>query len=137
MATRRKQTKMTAQHKTALAEGRNQSRAVRDYLDALEQHRPKRGRKRTPDSIMRQLAQTEAAVPDASGTRRVELLQERRNLRGELESLGAKSDLGHYEKAFVKVARAYGARKGIAYATWREVGVPADVLRRAGISRGS
>lgn len=38
---------MSDEHKAALAEGRDQGRAVRRYLDALEQHRPKRGRKRT------------------------------------------------------------------------------------------
>ncbi len=137
MATRRKQTKMTAQHKAALAEGRNQSRAVRVYLDVLAQHRPKRGRKRTPESIKRRLTQIEQALADASGTHRVELLQERRDLKAELEALSVKTDLTQYEKAFVKAARAYGERKGIAYATWREAGVSADVLRRAGIGRGS
>ena len=32
---------MTDQHKAALAEGRNQGRAVRNYLEALEAHKPK------------------------------------------------------------------------------------------------
>ena len=31
----------------------------------------------------------------------------------------------------------YAQRKGISYAAWRELGVPADVLKKAGISRGS
>ena len=30
---------------------------------------------------------------------------------------------------------AYGRRKGIAYATWRELGVSAEVLKKAGITR--
>jgi hypothetical protein len=33
----------------------------------------------------------------------------------------------------VLVAAEYGDRKGIEYKTWREVGVPADVLSRSGI----
>ena len=41
---------MSAEHKAALAEGREQGRAVREYLEALEAHKPRRGRKRTPDS---------------------------------------------------------------------------------------
>ena len=38
------------------------------------------------------------------------------------------------EDAFVAVAAAYSRRHHIAYATWREVGVPAAVLRRAGVT---
>jgi hypothetical protein len=42
---------MSKQHKAALAVGRAEGLAVRRYLDALEAHKPKRGRKRTPESI--------------------------------------------------------------------------------------
>ena len=35
---------------------------------------------------------------------------------------------------FAECARAYGERKGISYAAWREIGVSAPVLKRAGIS---
>ena len=35
----------------------------------------------------------------------------------------------------MKVARAYGERKGITYGTWRDFGVAADVLKKAGIQR--
>ena len=34
---------------------------------------------------------------------------------------------------FVKVAKSYSQRQGISYATWREVGVEASVLKAAGI----
>ncbi len=37
----------------------------------------------------------------------------------------------------MKTAAKYAERKGISYAAWRELGVPADVLKKAGISRGS
>ena len=37
--------------------------------------------------------------------------------------------------SFVKVAKNYSARKGISYAAWREVGVDAETLREAGVSR--
>ena len=46
-------------------------------------------------------------------------------------------DLTAVEEGFVKAAKSYSERKGISYSTWREVGVSADVLKRAGISRGS
>ncbi len=48
MPPRTKKRSMSAEHKAALAEGRNLSRSISRYLDALEAHKPKRGRKRTP-----------------------------------------------------------------------------------------
>ena len=39
-----------------------QSRAIAAYLEALESHRPKRGRKRTSDSIDKRLAETYLAA---------------------------------------------------------------------------
>ena len=36
---------MSEAHKAALSEGRAQGRAVRRYLEALDAHKPKRGRK--------------------------------------------------------------------------------------------
>ena len=35
----------------------------------------------------------------------------------------------------MKVARSYGERKGISYATWRTAGVTAAVLQKAGVAR--
>ena len=55
MATRTKKTPMSETHKEALAEGRNHARVVGSYLDALEANKPKRGRKRTPDSVKKRL----------------------------------------------------------------------------------
>lgn len=130
-----RKTKMSAEHKAALAEGRELGRAVREYLEALEQNKPKRGRKRTADSVKKQLADIAAKLPDASAVKKVELIQLRRDLEVELATMGAKVDLTAVEKGFVKAAKTYSERKGISYATWREAGVPADVLKKAGITR--
>lgn len=132
----RRKTTMSDEHKAALAQGRAEGKAVREYLDALEQHKPRRGRKRTPDSVRKQLAALEAELAEATGIRRVELIQRRLDLQGELERLGEADELPKLERAFVKAAKSYSARRGISYAAWREAGVPADVLRRAGIGRG-
>jgi hypothetical protein len=35
---------------------------------------------------------------------------------------------------FVEHARSYSERKGISYTTWRKAGVPAGLLRQAGIA---
>ena len=41
------------------------------------------------------------------------------------------------EEQFVIAAKGYSERKGISWTAWREVGVPASVLERAGVSRGA
>jgi hypothetical protein len=128
---------MTDEHKKALAEGRELGRAVREYLEALEAHKPKRGRKRTADSVKKRLATIEQQLPDASPIKKVELVQERRDLTVELATMGTTVDISGLEKGFVKAAKTYSERKGISYSTWREVGVPADVLKKAGISRAA
>jgi hypothetical protein len=126
---------MTAAHKRALAEGRELGRAVRNYLDALQRNRPKRGRRRTAASIRKRLDAISTKLSDASPLQRLQLVQERMDLRTELQQLGAKVDLSALERQFTKAARAYSERKGISYAAWRELGVPADVLKKAGITR--
>ena len=128
---------MSAQHKAALAEGRAEGRAVKSYLEALEQSRPRRGRKRTPDSVKKRLAAIDAQLPEASALARLQLVQERMDLARELGSMGQKVDLTALEAAFVKTAKSYSQRKGISYAAWRELGVPAEVLKKAGVSRAS
>ncbi len=129
--------KMTAEHKQALADGRAEGRAVKVYLDALEQQKPRRGRKRTPDSIAKRLTAIEKQLADASSLQRLQLVQERRDLETELAGMDTTVDLTALEAAFVKVAKDYSARKGIEYASWRELGVGADVLKKAGITRAT
>ena len=46
---------LTTEHKEAMAAGRAEGRAVKAYLDALAEHRPRRGRQRTADSIRQRL----------------------------------------------------------------------------------
>ena len=129
--------KMTDEHKAALAAGRAEGRAVRAYLEALDQHRPKRGRKRTPDSVNARLAKIDSELVSADPMTRLSLVQERLDLLSELESLTTTVDLTALEADFVKSAKGYGERKGISYAAWREVGVSAATLKAAGISRGA
>jgi hypothetical protein len=126
---------MTAQHKAALAQGRSEGRAVKSYLEALEKNRPRRGRKRTPESIKKRLSVIDEQLRDASALHRLQLVQEKMDLDKELAQLGAKVDLSALETAFVKTAGKYAERKGISYAAWRQLGVSADTLKKAGITR--
>lgn len=128
---------VTEAHKAAMAAGRAESRAVKNYLEALRATRPKRGRKRTPESIALRLTSIDTELLDAGPLDELKLVQERYDLQAELASMGDEIDLSGLEAAFVAVAKTYAANKGIAYATWREVGVSAAVLKRAGISRAA
>ena len=128
---------MSADHKAALAQGRSEGRAVRDYLAALRANKPKRGRKRTPDSINKRISGIEDQLATADPLTEVKLIQERFNLSRELETMDSQIDLQSLEDEFVGVASSYSARQGISYAAWREVGVPASVLKRAGVSRSN
>jgi hypothetical protein len=127
---------MTDDHKAALAVGRSESRAVRDYLEALKANKPKRGRKRTPESIARRLEAIEAEFLETDPLGELKLIQERMDLQEELESMDTGVDITALEAEFVTVAGSYSHRQGISYAAWREVGVDAAVLKQANISRG-
>jgi hypothetical protein len=127
---------MSDSHKAALAEGREQGRAVRRYLEALEAHKPKRGRKRTTESVQKRLAVIDERLADADALTRLHLVQERMNLANELASSDNSVDMQALEDEFAAAAAPYGARKGITYAAWRSMGVDPAVLRRANIKRG-
>lgn len=130
--TRRKR-EVTPEHKEALSLGRDQSRAVKRYLEVLSSSKPKRGRKRTRDSVIRQLEQVNQKLAHANPLTRLQLLQQKVDLEAELLVEEVEENIEELEAAFLKVAAAYGARKGISYQVWREVGVSAEVLGRAGI----
>ncbi len=131
----KKRTPMSDEHKTALAEGRDQGRAVRRYLEALEANKPRRGRKRSPESITKRLEAVETDLPTADPLKRLHLIQERLDLQAALEASEAGTDIADLEAQFVAAAASYGERKGITYSAWRELGVPAPVLTQAGITR--
>ncbi len=135
MAKRGPKGPMTDEHKAALATGRNEGNAVRNYLEALRNNKPKRGRRRTRESIASRLTAIDSELESADPMNELRLRQERRDLQAEVASMGAKVDISALENGFVSVAKSYSTRQGISYATWREIGVDAAVLKRAGISR--
>lgn len=127
--------KMSEEHKAALAKGRAQGKAVRDYLAALEQER-KPGRKLDRPAIearIRDIQDSIDAEPDPA--KRVDLIQRRLDLEERLVNLQDEPDLDALEAGFTDVAAEYSERKGISYTAWREAGVPAATLKAAGIKR--
>jgi len=137
MPAKKKTRTMSDEHKAALAEGRSQGRAVRRYLEALEANKPKRGRKRTPESIQKRLDKIATELEAADPLKRLQLTQEQLDLEAELAAGSSTVDLSALEADFVASAAAYAARKGISYSAFRSVGVSPAVLRAAGISRAS
>jgi hypothetical protein len=137
MAAKQKTRTMTDEHKAALAEGRAQGRAVRRYLEALEANKPKRGRKRTPDSMKKRLEKIGVELETADPLKRLQLTQEQLDLEAELAAGETTVDLSALEQEFVASAAGYAARKGISYHAFRAVGVSPAVLRAAGISRSA
>ena len=127
---------MSDEHKAALSKGRTEGRIVREYLEGLRASKPKRGRKRTPDTIAARLEKLEAELAVASPLDELMLVQERRNLSAELDAMSNTVDMAALEAAFVSVAKSYSDSKKISYQSWRDVGVGASVLKSAGIGRG-
>ena len=111
----------------------SEAAAVKAYLSGLETDRPKRGRKRTVETAQRQLDEVTAALDTATGLDRLNLLQDRANLTAELAARAETVDHSAVEDAFVVHAASYSERHGISKVVWREAGVPAEVLKRAGI----
>jgi hypothetical protein len=114
---------MSQEHKAALAQGRRESRAINAYLGALGDRRP--GRPVSVDSLKRQLADVSAK------------LQKRIDLEESLSRVQTASNMAELEANFIANVAGYSARKGVSYKAWREFGVPAATLKKAGISRGS
>lgn len=126
---------MSQEQKDAMAQGRREARAVRNYLDALERGR-KRGPKVTPEKLRERIRSAQEAIEsEADPQSRLELIQQRMDDQARLEEVADQDSLDDLEPAFVEVAASYSERKGISYAAWRELGIPAKVLREAGISR--
>ena len=114
-----------------------QVRVVRRYLSTLDAVRPGRGPKRAAEAIANRLLKIDELLISADPITRLHLTQERIDLDAESIRIAAngEADLADLEAEFVKVAKPYGERCGVTFSAWRQVGVEADVLERAGIVR--
>lgn len=127
---------MSEAHKEALALGRVEARALKAYLSAIEGRKP--GRPVTPESLKKRIAALTEKIDAATDPLRiVEYRQVRLDAEKALEQAQSVAAIDDLEDGFVKHAASYSSRKGITYAAWRESGVPAAVLQRAGIGRSA
>jgi len=123
---------MSEEHKQAIARGRVEARAVKDYLEALGHRR--RGRPVNRETLQQRLTGiTGQLETEPDPMRRVELVQARIDLEDHLAAVTAEPDFADLEREFVKHVKPYSERKSISYSAWREVGVPAKTLKAAGI----
>ena len=113
--------------------------AVRRYLVALEKHQPRRGRPRTPKTLEDRLRKLDAEYEQADPLRRLHLEQRRLDVQKQLDELLASRGEApaELEDDFAAAAAEYAEKHGITYTAWRRLGVPARVLRKAGVTRTS
>ncbi len=114
---------------------RTETAIIRRYLSALNEEEPRRGRRRTVESVQRRIDYIRANLSGANPLAKVHLHQELINCKKELEQLNAKNKLASLEADFIQIAKDYSLRKSISYTAWRASGVPASVLKRAGVAR--
>jgi hypothetical protein len=127
---------LSASHKRALIEGRTMSATIDRYLAAVNTPK-RRGRKVSQATLVERLGAAQTRVKTAAGVDRVLAAQEVRDLTARIAAMtsGDGNELKELETAFVRIAKAFGEKRGIGYGAWRDAGVPAVVLKRAGIAR--
>lgn len=128
---------LSAAHKQALADGRRTGSIVDRYLASIG--KPKqRGRKVSQAELVKR---RDKAIQDARslppGVDKVMAVQNSRDLTDRINRLSETNGGGSagYEAEFVRIAAKFSTTRGITYGSWREVGVPARVLQKAGIAR--
>jgi len=123
---------MSQEHKAALAQGRLEARSIKAYLHALDSRKP--GRPVTKESLDKRLDRINGKLAgETDPLKRVDLMQSRLDIEGALANVEDGANIEELAAGFVSHASSYSDRKGISYTAWRRFGVPADVLRKAGI----
>jgi hypothetical protein len=112
--------------------------AVRAYLEAIEASKPRTERARARPDLKERLDEIEQENRSTDVITFLSNTEERISLIEELEwTQDRQGELKFQaiEEAFVANAGAFGHAKGITWAGWRAVGVPAALLDRAGVPR--
>lgn len=123
---------MSDEHKAALAQGRKESRAIKAFLEALEARRP--GRPVSKDSLQKRLEKVNEKLESAANPlETVDLIQSKLDIEKALAQVENARDFNALEAGFIENVASYSERKGVSYTAWREFGVPAAVLKKAGI----
>ncbi len=125
---------MTQSHKDALKDGRERGQIVRRYLNAIESAKPRRGRPITPEGLRKSIEKIDANLAtEKDPLRKLDLVQSKIKKQKDLEEFESPIDMVALENEFVRVAKDNNDSKELSPEAWLELGVPRDVLRRAGI----
>lgn len=123
---------MSDEHKAALAQGRKESRAIKAYLEALDARKP--GPPVSKDSLQKRLDNVnEKLGVTENPLEKVDLIQSKLDIEKAIDEVENTQDFTALESGFVDSVASYSDRKGVSYTAWREYGVPAAVLKSAGI----
>ena len=107
------------------------------YLTALGEEKARGRRKRSPEKLLQRLNVVAEQMDSASQIVKVRLIQERLDIEDAMRPDPPSVAFSPLEDAFCSVVGSWSASKGISYSAWREVGVPAAVLKRAGVRRST
>jgi hypothetical protein len=125
---------MTKSHRDALKVGRERGQIVRRYLKAIESAKPRRGRPITPEGLRKSIEKIDANLAtEKDPLRKLDLVQSKIKKQKDLEEFESPIDMVALENEFVRVAKDYNDSKELSPEAWLELGVPREVLRRAGI----
>lgn len=113
---------------------RTETAIVDRYLTALVDSAPTNGW-HTPERLQAKLDTVETMIAAAKGVERVKLIQERLDIQALMGNPQTAVDLADLEAQFIEVGAAWARRKSVTYTAFRNVGVPAAVLAKAGIPR--
>lgn len=112
---------------------------VRAYITFLRGNGASGARAVAREDVQENLARVErrlsAFASSGDPLTYIALVQERIALTQAAESLEKLPSRAELEKHFIGVAAAWSEENGITYPAWREIGVPAAVLKEAGIPR--
>ncbi len=125
---------MGEDHKAALAKGKREAAKVTRYLRALEAGQP--GGAARAKVLEQKIERLRDDIANEDNLlRRVKLIQKRFDTEDKLKDVDTSIDFEALEADFIGVVVSYSERNQISYHTWREVGVPAKVLKAAAIKR--
>jgi hypothetical protein len=123
---------MSQEHKGALAQGRLEARSIKAYLKALEARKP--GRPVTKESLEKRLHRVDSKLEsETDPLKKLDLMQSKVDIEVAMSGVQDGANMEELARGFVAHAKSYSERKGITYSTWRQFGVPAELLRKAGI----
>lgn len=116
------------------ADLRAEARAVKNYLESLQSGRGSQGT--NPARLKERLERAQTSLASETNVlRRAEIVQSIHDLEDAIKRSGRGGEGVDLEAEFVKYGARYSERKGLEWAAWRSMGVPAAVLTKAGVPR--